>query len=157
MEYGKIFEGLFREANVRGTYAGVRYSPETERLIKTFITRYDIPNPNLDIHTTLLYSTSECPNYMPDTVPAYGDIKFKEFRYFGSSLVIELDAPGLVMRHKALMKLHNAVYDHDEYIPHITLSYDCNVELSKLQQSYFNFKFIPTTEYKEDLVMEKMK
>lgn len=161
MEFRKIFEGLFREArdeSVKGTYAGLRYSAETEKVIQTFIKRSGIPNPNDDIHTTILYSTKECPNYVPDTVPEYGDIKFKGFRYFGSALVIELDAPGLVMRHKALMKQHNAVYDYDEYIPHITISYDSDIDVGTLSKDYFaKTKFIPETEYKEDLELEKMK
>jgi hypothetical protein len=101
-----------------------------------------------------LYSTRGCPNYEPDTAPEFGEIRFKKFTYFGSALVMELYAPMIVNRHKELMKEHNAVFGYDEYRPHITLSYDCNVDISTLQESYFNFNFIANTEYKEDLNLE---
>ena len=41
-------------------------------------------------------------------------------------LVLKYKCPALVKRHKFLMKEHKATFDFDEFIPHITLSYDIN-------------------------------
>jgi hypothetical protein len=52
-----------------------------------------------------------------------------EARIFGEgdekALVLVLDAPDVVKRHKQLMAKHKeATWDHDDYIPHVTLSYN---------------------------------
>ena len=39
-------------------------------------------------------------------------------------LILKIDCPELVARHKELMDEHEATYDYPVYQPHITLSYD---------------------------------
>lgn len=120
------------EAPEDGTFAGVHFSNASVQALKEFADANQIPNqtPIEDYHSTLLFSRSPLPNYEPwgayksalTAIPKYATI-------FGEgdekALVIVLDAPGLVKRHKYLMSKHpEATWDHDEYLPHVTLSYN---------------------------------
>ena len=68
------------------------------------------------------------------------------------ALVVVLKSEYLVNRHKELMTNYNLTYDFDEYIPHITLSYDIgNFDISKLDIKDLPSNFTINTEYKEDL------
>lgn len=120
------------EAPEDGTFAGVRFSEESVEQIMEFIEENDIPNstPIDELHITLLFSKVPVPEYKP-----YGEYKKpltavpNGAKLWGQdeekALVITLDCPALERRHKSLMAKHeNATYDFDEYIPHVTLSYD---------------------------------
>lgn len=153
-----IMAGDFSESlqNKRGTYAGIKYDATTENKLKEFIEKNQIPNGNgNDLHTTLLYSTRFLPLYEPKVDVDYGEITFKRFRKFDNILVLELNAPGIVKRHNELMLEHDAVYDYEDYIPHITISYSADeIDDSKLDGTFFtynNFKFKAIEEYSEDL------
>lgn len=126
-EITKLFE-----APEDGTFAGVRFSDASVQALKEFADANQIPNqtPTEDYHSTLLFSHTPLPDYEP-----HGAYKSaltaipKDATIFGEgdekALVIVLDAPGLVKRHKYLMNKHpEATWDHDEYIPHVTLSYN---------------------------------
>lgn len=120
------------EAPEDGTFAGVRFDDASIRALKKFADANKIPNqtPAEDYHSTLLFSKVPIKDY-----EAWGGYKSaltaipKDVTIFGEgdekALVIVLDAPGLVKRHKYLMSKHpEATWDHDEFIPHVTLSYD---------------------------------
>jgi len=124
-------ENIF-EASEDGTFAGVKFSNESVQKLKAFSDKNNIPNPTPpeDYHVTLLFSRTPLPDYTPrgsykaalTAIPKYATI-------FGDddekALVIVFDAPGLVKRHKYLMRKHpEATWDHDDFIPHVTLSYD---------------------------------
>lgn len=94
-----------------------------------------IPNalPQNKLHTTLLYSRVECPEYKPlgDTnyigIPdefVVWDTQATESKRSTRCLVLKYKCPELVTRHKALMKEHNATFDYEDFTPHITFSYD---------------------------------
>lgn len=126
-EITKLFE-----ASEDGTFAGVKFSNTSAQQLKAFSDKNNIPNPTPpeDYHATLLFSHVPLPDYTPwgaykaalTAMPKYATI-------FGDgdekALVVVFDAPGLVKRHKYLMSKHpEATWDHDEFIPHVTLSYD---------------------------------
>lgn len=69
-------------------------------------------------------------------------------------LVLELDAPAVVERHLELMSLYpELTYDFDQYLPHITLSYDIGTfDASALELP--NFVCVLGDEYVEDLDLE---
>ena len=115
-----------------GTFAGAKFSDGSIQALKKFADANNIPNqtPTEDYHSTLLFSHTPLPDYEPwgaykealTAIPKYATI-------FGEgdekALVIVLNAPGLVKRHKYLMSKHpEATWDYDEYIPHVTLSYN---------------------------------
>ncbi len=120
------------EAPEDGTFAGVKFDQSSIQTLKNFIDENKIPNPTPpeDYHVTLLFSHTPLPNYEPvgsykqalTAIPKYATIFGEDEE---KALVIVLDAPGLVKRHKYLMNKHpEATWDHDEYLPHVTLSYD---------------------------------
>ena len=139
-----------------GTFAGVRFDSDTMKGLQQYQKDNNIPHvvDKGKLHCTLLYSEKPLPKY-----EAQGKIdppfvgKFKKFTVFESSpneetgetsncLVLEYDCPELVERHKGLMKEHNATFGHDEFRPHVTLSYNVG-----------NLKIGDLPDYKSDLVM----
>lgn len=134
------------EAPEDGTYAGVRFDNASVDKIRNFQEDNDIPNPTPmeDLHATLLYSKVPVPDYQPQgklrtpltAVPNDAKIWGEDDE---KCLVVTLNCPKLVARHEQLMKQHpNATWDHDEYIPHVTLSYDvgdfdlASIDVSKI-------------------------
>lgn len=120
------------EAPEDGTFAGVRFLPQDAQRLEQFALDNQIPNPNpaSKMHVTLLFSKVPVPDYK-----AYGSYGQgltatpKDVKIWGEDdekcLVVTLKCPGLVKRHKQLMKKHpEATWDHDDYIPHVTLSYN---------------------------------
>ena len=117
-----------------GVYIGIRYENTVEVLKDFFeeLKKRGVKNviPFEKIHTTLIYSSKN-----PDSEIKIGEdllgvkVKFSKFHIFDSAdgkkvLVLKLNSNALVDKHKKLMKDHNLSYDYDEYIPHITVSYD---------------------------------
>ncbi len=132
-------------AKHKGTYAGVRFSDDTKKLIEKYLDDNKIPNaisPD-KLHTTLLYSRKYLPEYKalgtyPKPLigtPGKFDV-WKSSNEDGSSancLVIEFDCPDLSKRHKELMDEHEGTYDFPTYKTHITLSYDIgNMDIKDL-------------------------
>lgn len=155
---------LMEKKTPDGTYAGVRYDKDGVKLLSKYAEENDIPNP-LDpnkVHTTLLYSRKYCPDYEPaGKLDPPLKAKFDEMEVWPTqdkknALVVTLDAPELVKRHKTLMKELDATYDFDEYKPHITLSYDVGVlDVDKLPDIRDTIKEIDIVEeYGEDLVTD---
>jgi 2'-5' RNA ligase len=119
-----------------GTYVAVRFSEETKDNIKKLIEENDIPNPNNKLHATVMHSLKELPELLKDSSddrdidpPFIGHPK--KLRIFktedeNNALVLEFKSQDLVDRHNEIKEKYGAEYKHDEYIPHITLSYDCN-------------------------------
>jgi len=166
----KLKKLINEEKEAKGTYAGVLLSQDDEDRIISIVKEMGIPNPipRNDIHITLLYSRKVLPNYKPaDSLDIWSYPT--EFHIFNGQdgkdiLVLKLNSPDLVKRHKELMKEHGATYDFPEYIPHITLSYDLedymNNEKDRKQAINEKFKsLLPkeiylTREYEEELNLD---
>lgn len=129
------------EAPEDGTYAGVRFYKDDVKKLAEFVQANNIPNPlpPEDYHCTLLFSKVPVPDYVPHGM--YKKALFcqaKDVKLWGEdeekALVIILDCPDLVRRHEYLMANHpEATWDHPEFIPHVTLSYDAgDFDISKL-------------------------
>ena len=125
----------------KGSYSAVKFGNGTNEALKAFNAEHSIPNaldPN-KLHTTVLFSRKFLPNYVPAgriDPPLVG--KFIGYDVWLSApfsgtrcLVMLYDCPELVKRHKDLMTEHGATYDFEEYKPHITISYDIHLLLSK--------------------------
>ena len=152
-----------------GTYAGVRFDPDTIKTIKEYIKENGIPNgvPSKKMHSTLLYSKKHCPDYVAqgDIDPPYVATP-KGFDVWPSQpdddgkvkncLVMEFDCPDLAARHKALMDEHKASYDFPDYKTHVTLSYDIGDmkagDLPGIEKDLKELKIVK--EYQEDLVVD---
>jgi len=162
----KLIDLIEEKEEAKGTYAAVHFNKETIDGIKKYIKENDIPNHTKfdKMHTTLLYSKTHCPDYKPAgklDKPMIG--KGTGFEKWPSQpdddgnvamcLVMRYDCPELIKRHKELMKEHDAVYDFDEYKPHITFSYDV-AGLQCKDLPTFDGKIEIVEEYGEDLNMD---
>lgn len=132
----KLYE--IASTKAKGTYAGVRFDQATKDAVNAFIEAAQLPNATkIDkLHSTLLYSRKFLPEYEPlgeINPPLVG--KPTEFVVWETTpedpndpkarcLVLKYECPDLVERHQLLMKQHEATYDYDEFIPHLTFSYD---------------------------------
>lgn len=159
-------ENILKESQpdeTRGVYVAVKYNQSASDDLLEFIKEYDIPSTlnAEDFHSTLIYSRKhadiqDLDDDMEDSeIVAYP----KELHVFDTfdkkrALVIKLDCPYLEERHKYLMKKYDLTYDYDEYIPHITLSYDIG-DLDIPKDVTFPKFFRIQGEYKEDLNLEK--
>lgn len=130
----QLFEGA-NEATAPGTYAGVRFDRDTVENLQKLQEKLGVPDPLApeDFHSTLLYSTKPCPNYVPlgelTPVATSDDYEFRLEIWPSNSgkknvLVLKYDCEWLTNRHNTLMEEHDATWDHPDYIPHITLSYN---------------------------------
>jgi 2'-5' RNA ligase len=117
-----------------GTFMGVKFSDDDADHIIDIAKKLGIPNvvKKKDLHVTVLFSRKELPNLeVNEKIDEW--VYPKNFHVFPSfldkekkgALVIKLKSPFLEKRHKELLNLHDAMYDFPEYIPHVTLSYDC--------------------------------
>lgn len=147
-----------------GTYSGVKASKETQEKIAQYLKDNKIPTPIKpeSVHVTLLYSKKYLPNYEPhgklDTPYVCTSKNFTVWKTSPTDpneektncLVVKLNCPELIKRHKDLMKEHGATYSHDNYTPHVTFSYDIgDLDVSKLPK--IDFELIFDEEYKENL------
>lgn len=121
-----------REAPEDGTFAGLHLYKQDAQKLHQFALDNKIPNPEpVDrLHVTLLFSRVVIADYEPWGLLKKGMFAMPvEARIFGEgderALVIVLDSPDIVNRHNQLMAKHKeATWDHDDYIPHVTLSYN---------------------------------
>lgn len=147
-----------------GKYVGVHFTPDTIKQVKKIVDGEGIPNaisPE-DYHATIAHSSrSNIPGYEPDgklDEPAQATIDhFKIFntKEGGRCLVAALDSDYLRDRHQKTMD-HGASYDFDEYIPHVTLSYNVGEDwpeenLDKLTNKYGGMRLEISDEYMQDL------
>ncbi len=155
-----------KKTKKKGTYAGLKFSSNTTKMIKEYMGNNNIPNPLpvSKLHSTLLYSRKHLPEYEPTG-------KFDEswtgdpthFSIFKSNpknstdntncLVLEYTCKEQSARFDDLMNEHDATYDFDDYKPHITLSYDVgdldHDNLTKLEKALEIVE-----EYGEDLKLD---
>lgn len=142
-----------------GSYVAVKYDDESRDKLYEFAEKLNLPNllPKSKYHTTLIYSRKYNPDIKEDQSLYPLKIKGKELHVFDTqdnkrALVMKFDSPELVERHNFLMSEYQLQYDYDEYIPHITLSYDIgDMDVD------FSGKFpimTVTEEYVEDLIFD---
>lgn len=142
-----------------GSYVAVKYDDESRDKLYEFAEKMNLPNllPKSKYHTTLIYSRKYNPDIKEDQSLYPLKIKGKELHVFDTqdnkrALVMKFDSPELVERHNFLMSEYQLQYDYDEYIPHITLSYDIgDMDVD------FSGKFpimTVTEEYVEDLIFD---
>ena len=146
-----------------GRYIGIRFTPDTKAKLKRIIDDEGIRNglDTDDLHSTIAFSReSNIPGYeVAGRFEEPEEAEIKGFTIFPSQdgkncLVAKLDAPTLVDRHNSTMD-HGASYDFDEYIPHVTLSYDAGDlgedDLKRLTKKYKGEKLLADEEYDSEI------
>lgn len=123
-----------KQSPKKGTYVGVRLSKESIEKVLGIIKKLDVPEPvkESEMHLTVIFSRKHLPDFKPrGKLDEPIKIKAKKLDIFPSGdgdsnvLVIIMDAPDLINRHEEIMDEHKATYDFPEFIPHMTLSYNC--------------------------------
>jgi len=158
MKLHELLEGTSSKKPA-GTFAGVKFDEPTVDALTEYTKTNKIPQPvNPEkFHTTLLYSRKHLPDYVPETEyskPLTG--KFTGIELWPSHgeedrkvLVLRYKCSDLSNRHKQLMDEHDAEFDFDEFKPHITLSYDADLDPSELPK--FEHPISIIGEYSEEL------
>ena len=134
-----------RKAQNIGTYLKVNLDKDSVERIKKFFEECDLPNPiPLEkLHVTVVYSRKPLPKLQanPSAVYIAKPVSFAIWKSPANrgkpkdtnGLVLKLDSPILVERHKYVVREFGATVDFDTYIPHITFSYDVgDLDLAEL-------------------------
>jgi len=147
---------LFEFANDKGSYAAVKFDPETVKALEAYQYDNNIPNPlNPDeFHSTVMFSRKYIPNFKP-----LGEIQgwegtFEKFHVYPSddtqALVLMYDCWEIKDRWQKIISEYGATWDYDDFHPHITLSYDMeDLDISKLPP--YKGPIIIVEEYNNDL------
>lgn len=160
-----LIEGTHSQGtHSQGTYVGARFSSKSNNELVQLIEKLNVPNPVTSdaLHVTIMYSTKG----LPEIVDDYGTerklnppmiinpIKFDFFKSRGNTnvLIVILESPELKERHKDIMNDYAAIYPHSEYIPHVTLSYNCGeFDISELNINNYIGNLELALEYIEPL------
>lgn len=146
----------------KGTYVAVKPDLTTTEQLVRLIKSYNIPNPVpvQEFHSTLMYSKTHLDEFKAKgelNTPIVAEIIKPEVwtdRNGKKVLLLILECPELEYRHSELMANYNGSYDFDQYIPHLTLSYDYGYEHPQLViPSGMQIAF--SEEYYEDINPEK--
>jgi len=152
MKLSNLFD-ITTDQSTTGTYAGVRFSADTTSRLLAFAKEHGIPKPvpRTQMHATVLYSRRELPNYEPlGKITPPWKAQPVHFEKFKDAIVLVLSCSKLYQRHHYLISLHGALYDFDQYIPHVSLTYDGGeFDISTLPP--FEGTLEITQEYKETL------
>lgn len=147
------------EKKTKGTYSAVRirHAKQLRKSLQELHPDIDVIDEDL-MHCTLLFSRKFLPDYVPDPSLEHqariSGLEVWDTQDKKRALVATLDCPSLVARHKELMKEHEATYDHPEYKPHFTISYDIG-DLPKPEVTLNQNAWLTLTdEYMEDLKLE---
>jgi hypothetical protein len=138
---------------MNGLYVAVKYTDKTLNSISEVLKL--VPNPVQleDIHTTIIYSRKYAEIVEQDIVVICINSGYDIWKDSSGKriLVMKLDSPQLEFRHRYLTSNYGLTYDYENYIPHITLSYDIGddeFDLSTLPRNYY---VVTSGEYNEEL------
>lgn len=141
----------------KGLYVAAKFMDETVDQILELQKRLKLVNPvqSADLHCTIVYSRVDVPYKLNTSAGFIGQAKCLEVwdTKQGKTLVLLLDSPYLKFRHEYANKL-GASYDFDNYIPHITLSYDIGAQLIDTNQDV-NIQIELAHEYAEELDLDR--
>lgn len=147
-----------------GRYIGMHFTPETKEHLQRIIHDEALPHPTPPekLHTTITYSKD-------NAVPEYNvagkldepiEAEIDSFDIFPTNdgnncLVAKLACAEFEKRHN-LTRQMGASYDYEQYIPHITLSYNVgdisNEKLEQLNKKYRGTRVYADEEYDEPLI-----
>lgn len=143
-----------------GTYVGVKYDRESCKIIKQLALDLGVPNriTSDKIHSTVIYSRKYVPELKANNDIYPMNARGLELTIFDTrdgkrALVLKLKCQRLVDRHNQIMSEYQTTYDYPEYVPHITLSYDCGDFDPKSYKGELP-KLTIDEEYVEDLVLD---
>lgn len=154
---------LFESETEQGAYVAVKFSQESVGNVEKFRNETGVKNPleSSEFHCTLIYSAK--PPNAPikvkgalDEAAAVTGLKIFVAKDEKNALVLTLSSDFLQKRHKELMEEYDLSYDFEEYIPHITISYDCgDYDIDHIEIPDYLKDLEIVLEYKESLKKDK--
>lgn len=131
-----------------GVYIEAEVNEITKQNLLEYCNKHNIPTNN-DYHCTLIYSKKPFKGQIEEVDVSNIKCPVKEFVRFDNpdegifALTLKLDCPAMKEIHQDYMYNYNFIYDYDEYIPHITLSYKAkNINYKKLPLPDFDIGFL---------------
>lgn len=117
-----------------GTYVCANLNKQSKKALDYFVTEAQIPNPAdpKQYHTTIIYSRKGVPNVSEYAFNTPFTAKPKEWKIFGTCLVLVVESDQLTKMHEDIMDKYGATYDYDDYTPHVTVSYNYAGPLPKV-------------------------
>lgn len=157
----KSFLEIAKPVVESGVYMSGQFSEDSNKTLASIQKTLGIKDPIVSnkLHVTIVYSRKDIELYPESDLnePAnVVDIDIWDTKY-GKTLVAKLDSSYLTDRFQQAMD-SGATYDHDEYKPHVTLSYNSGLtesvaELRKRLQ--FPYKLTIVSEKSEALNLDK--
>jgi len=139
---------------IDGVYIEAELDVKSKSKIKEFSKSIGIETPFDDYHTTVIYSKKEVSEdilekiryFYPKKIVIYGAVvgyeKFINEEEDIYAVVLKVECPKLKALHEKLMKDFPLIYDYDEYIAHITLTYKGkDIDIKKLEVPNFEVKY----------------
>lgn len=147
---------LYEMTDDKGSYAAVTFDPTTTEALKAYQYDNQIPSP-LDadeFHSTVMFSQKYIPNFKTLGAIDKWEGTFTQFDIFPSdddnALVLKYECHELTERFHKIMDEYGATWDHKEFTPHITLSYNVgDLDINKLPA--YDGPIIIINEYNNDL------
>lgn len=137
MKLNELFlnEAEEKEEQVEGTYVAVRFSEKSRKALSKALKPLDIKNrhPSEKFHCTIMYSKNTLTDWEEENkepIELEEEFNITEFAVFRTAddknaLVLKGECEYLEERHKKLVEEYEAEYTYDDYLPHVTISYDC--------------------------------
>lgn len=113
------------EESGSGTYVYLKLSDMSKKKLYDWAQSksiFDILDPN-EFHCTVFYSYDDLPKKTKEDCVYIAEPETFSFQVLGKALVLAFDSPEIRLRHKYYSSL-GLQYTHNEFIPHVTLSYD---------------------------------
>lgn len=143
---------------ILGTYVALRVAQSTHDDIKNFCVNNNV-QVNLShfdrrLHCTLIYSRKYCPDLCVNPSQIYR-AEFCGYDIFTNStgdnnvLVMKIKSPQVYARHKQLMREYSATYDYEDFVPHLSISYNFTGDIKHLPD--FDRELFLHEEYTENL------
>lgn len=144
-----------------GLYVAAFFDEETNYRIAEYLRINNIPMPvtSASLHTTIVYSkvpvTTFEPNHSVDIGVNTKHASFEcwDMRNGARCLVLKYFSPYLHMRFEEAMKA-GAMYDFDEYKPHVTLSYSMPEDFDVATLPALGFPLKIVGEYSEPIIQD---
>ena len=156
-----MFESDDTTALEPGLYVAAFFDEESNNKLAEYMRVNNIPEPvnTASLHTTIVYSKVPVPNFEPnhsvdiDVDTTHATFECWEMRNGARCLVLKYFSPYLHFRFQEAMQ-DGAMYDFDEYKPHVSLSYEmpADFDVSTLPPLGFPLKIVG--EYSEPLIQD---
>lgn len=158
----KSYENYYK----KGVYIRLEYKYDSVKKLYKYLIDNNIPNHiNMnDIHTTLLYSKKCLDGYIPENKLKNINVKPLRFEMWktcenSNCLVLLVENKNINKLHNYIVKYYKGKHFRKQFIPHITLSYDIDINYNYKELKIPDFDLIINNEimYNTDWKFAKLR